>query len=191
MTNLWRSAGNVVRSATIGLALSGMAMSQALAVPIFSPDPASVTAGDTVTVTLNDSLDPAGIAAFDLQVTFDPTLLIFQSAALGSLLPAGGWNLVAPSSTTGTATISIAELCLPCIDATGSGSVITLTFGAISTDPTGPTTISAVSTSAAPATYQLSTTSGTINIAAAIPAPGLPLFALPVLFLIRRFKRRA
>ena len=193
MTNLWRSAGTVVRSAAIGLALSGMAMSQALATPSLSQSPDPVVAGNTVTVTLSDVIALVDmIAAVGLQVTFDATKLSFQSFGLGSLLV--GWDLGAANSPSSGVELLGASECGLCADASGSGSVVTLTFLALASDPTGTASISVEtnpSEIAAPNTYLLSTTPGTINIAAAIPAPGLPLFALPVLFLIRRFKRRA
>lgn len=188
---------SLLRKAILGATMSAMAAWQpaAAGTASFTANPAPVTAGGSVIVTLNDTLPPLvndeGVAAVDLTVTFDPTKVSITGVGLGSLL--SGWGTAffnSPSN--GVEAISIAE-CGLCSDAAGGpDSVLTLTTTALAGDPTGTTSIT-TQTSAAdlsvPGEYQLAATSDTIDITAAattsIPAPGLSFLVLPALALLR------
>ena len=126
----------------------GLNIKFADATPILMPYPASVNAGDQVTLTLTDTLpqvDPllGGVQNIDLDVTFDPTLLNLVDVGLGNLLVGWGTPFIGPvilngSPSSGTALVSISEcgLCIDAGGATGSvtDSVVNLMFQALSGD---------------------------------------------------------
>ncbi len=198
---LWPSCA-LIRRVVFGSALAlvlgtlGLQPAAASVGPSFTPNPAAVTAGGSAVITLNDSvIDTDTIGAVDLLVTFDQTLLSFDSVGAGSLL--GGWTVAPPNSpSAGQELISIAE-CPLCSDAAGFGSIVTLTFDALSGDPTTSTFFTVQTTDDATdvsGEYQLSPLASEIDITAGstpVPAPGLAVFVLPALVMLRTRMRRA
>lgn len=197
-----RLARNTALAAALASALS---CQPASAGPMFSPSPVSVDVGDTFTLSLNDTLPPldpifGGVEAVDLEVSFDSALLDFENAGLGSLTgdwPAPDFNAVGGGVE--DVSLSVCSFTPPfsCgTDAAGSGSVVKLTFMALSG---GATSIKVVNRSpGAPSTYQFSDAaadvSDDINITAAalqVPEPGVSYFLLPAFFVLWHLRRRA
>ncbi len=194
---------SLLRGNLVTVAVAAMLAASAFGVHAqsLSPNPAPVTAGSSVDVTLtdtiNDPTDVLAIAAIDLTVTFDSTLLSLTNVTDGSLLTSLSWDPAVFNGTTGS--ISISEG-LAANDLNGSGGIVVLTFTALSTDPTTTTPISIATSTAsvgAPEEYQLPSTSGSVSITALppvntpIPAPGVGALLLPALALIRLRARKA
>lgn len=182
----------------VGLAVAATLLSTVQArAAVWDPSPAAITAGGTVTLSLSETnISPNDIdliGGADLALSFDTTLLSVTNVAADSLT--SGWSVIFNSSPTGEL-ISMTE-CLTCSDLTGTGAVFDVTFAALANDPTISTSISATNTDGGIAgEYQLAPTGDTINITAQssstpTPAPGLAVFFLPALALIKARVRRA
>lgn len=193
---------NWARGAAAALALGSCVslVPAAQAAPVLelnasSPGPVSVTAGNSFTLTLFDTINSsADVGAVDVTATFSTKLLQLLAVTDGSLL--SGWNLPIFNPATGAVSISA---CNTCNDASGTGSVLSLQFLALAADPSVSTAVS-VATNAIgalfPDEYQLAPTGQAVMIAAAgnptsVPAPGLTVLFAPALLLALKLRPRA
>jgi hypothetical protein len=178
-----------------GVCLGSLALDQsAVAASLTSPSP-TVIAGNSITLTLNDTISRDDfIAGIDLLITFDHSLLTLVSVVDGTDLPDFGPILFNAAN----GLIDIPETDL---DASGSGSVVLLTFTAKMSDPTTSTIVTAQTSSKALGVdeeYQLAATSSTVNITAApvtppatLPEPGTVVLLLAPLLAAASLKLRA
>jgi hypothetical protein len=98
-----------------------------------SPSTVTTTANQTFTVSLNMNAGTDSVSAADIHVAFDPTKVQAQAVTAGTMLPVVLATGVF-DNTLGTATITLGSQ--PTTPATGSGTVATITFKAISSGST-------------------------------------------------------
>lgn len=194
--------------ATLMMALLMMALPLGLAPaqagPMLSPASSTLTVGDTLTLTLTDDIpDPNDIAAFQLAVDFDHTLLALTGVATATGLNAPpGWDT--PVFNPANGLVSVGGTCdfvlLVCSSVTPGSDVplLTFTFDVLASSPS-PTSVTVATdpelgpdpATDYPGTYVLAptTASATLN-ARAIPAPGMSSLLLPALALAGLVARR-
>ena len=175
-------------------ALSTAPRTEAATLTPLSP---TVVAGSSVSITLSDTISGAdAIAGVDLQVTFASSLLALTSVTNGSLLV----DYDAPYPFFSNGVISIQEDPNALNDPDGTGSVLTLTFTALSADPSISTKVTVQTSTQAKGVfeeYQLAPISTFINITAApvippttVPEPGTLVLVLAPMLAAACLKRR-
>ena len=175
-------------------ALSTAPRTEAATLTPLSP---TVVAGSSVSITLSDTISGAdAIAGVDLQVTFASSLLALTSVTNGSLLV----DYDAPYPFFSNGVISIQEDPNALNDPDGTGSVLTLTFTALSADPSISTKVTLQTSTQAKGVfeeYQLAPISTFINITAApvippttVPEPGTLVLVLAPMLAAACLKRR-
>jgi hypothetical protein len=186
----------------LGVAFSGLLVaSPALAVSI-SVLPAAQTAavGDPVSVDLViTGLDGTGapsVGAFDLDVTFDPLLLVASGVTFGAFLgdEALGEALTASSVSAGLLDLAAVSLLLPAeLDALqpAAFTLATLSFTTLAAG-TSPLTLSqAIVDDAFGARLAADTVGGSVTVAQAVPEPATLLLVGAGLLVWRLGRRRA
>ena len=175
-------------------ALSTAPRTEAATLTPLSP---TVVAGSSVSITISDTISGAdAIAGVDLQVTFASSLLALTSVTNGSLLV----DYDAPYPFFSNGVISIQEDPNALNDPDGTGSVLTLTFTALSADPSISTKVTVQTSTQAKGVfeeYQLAPISTFINITAApvippttVPEPGTLVLVLAPMLAAACLKRR-
>ena len=193
-------AGFSIAAVVFAVMLSGVDTARSATL---SPSASVAAAGASFSVSLLDTIVSAdAIGAVDLEIDFNPAILAFTSASLGTLLStttfSGGsfkpdWTILFNVASPGKALISASETGTAGQDPSGTGTVVGLSFKVLASAAPGSSTVTVRNTPdsiGVASTYQLPTDPPigfTLRVTPAVvpvPAPGLASLLLPALALL-------
>ena len=138
---------------------------------VVSVDPAEVESpavGEELMVNINIA-GGAGVAGYEVDVSFDPTALEFVSSANADYLPAGAFSIPAKVSDTGDIVKIVASSLAGTAD--GDGRLATVTFKVVETKASMIGIASAIIPDADSNPLEVTTADGMVTVAGAEPAP--------------------